>query len=80
MGEELDTNADGFGDFEEFSRYYLPTSLFTTDEETDHLLTECDTDKNGLCSADEIVNAYSSFAGSQVTDFGADLETDRVEL
>jgi hypothetical protein len=43
-------------------------------------LKECDTDKDGFCSPDEIVNAYSSFAGSQITDFGADLETPREEL
>jgi len=80
LSEELDKNNDGFGDYEEFARYYLPTSLLTTDEETDHLLRECDTDKNGYCSPDEIVNAYSSFAGSQITDFGADLETAKEEL
>ena len=77
---ELDTNNDGYGDYDEFARYYLPTSSTATDEETDHLLKECDTDKDGFCSPDEIVNAYSSFAGSQITDFGADLETPREEL
>ncbi len=80
LGVELDTNNDGFGDYDEFARYYLPTSLTTTDEETDHLLKECDTDQDGFCSADEVVNAYSSFAGSQITDFGADLETPNEEL
>ncbi len=80
LGVELDTNNDGFGDYDEFARYYLPTSLTTTDEETDHLLKECDADKNGFCSPDEIVQAYSSFAGSQITDFGADLETPREDL
>jgi len=80
LGEELDTNNDGYADYDEFARYYLPTSLTATDEETDHLLKECDTDNNGFCTPDEIVNAYSSFAGSQITDFGADLETPREEL
>lgn len=74
LGPELDTNRDGFGDYEEFARYYLPTTSSMTNEETDHLFKECDADKNGFCTADEIVQAYSSFAGSQVTDFGADLE------
>ena len=74
LGSELDTNRDGFGDFEEFARYYLPTTASMTEEETDHLFNDCDADKNGFCTTDEIVNAYSSFAGSQVTDFGADLE------
>ena len=79
LSEELDTNKDGFGDYEEFARYYLPTLSSAADEETDHLLKECDTDKNGYCTSDEIVDAYSSFAGSQITDFGADLEK-KVEL
>ncbi|CAF1303043.1 unnamed protein product [Adineta steineri] len=74
LGEELDINKDGFGDYEEFARYYLPTSSSTTDEEADHLLKECDANQNGVCTPDEIVNAYTSFAGSQITDFGADLE------
>lgn len=80
LGEEIDTNNDGFGEYEEFARYYLPTSLLTSDEETDHLLKECDVDKDGSCSFDEIIKAYSSFAGSQITDFGADLETPREDL
>ena len=80
LGNELDTNEDGFGDYEEFARYYLPTSLLATDEETEHLLKECDTDKDGYCSPDEIANAYTSFASSQVTDFGADLESPREDL
>ncbi|CAF0826544.1 unnamed protein product [Didymodactylos carnosus] len=80
LSDELDANHDGFADYEEFARYYLPTSSITMDEETDHLMKECDTDKNGYCSADEIVNAYTSFAGSQVTDFGADLEDGHTEL
>jgi hypothetical protein len=80
LGEELDTNKDGYADYDEFARFYLPTSSSTTDEETGHLLKECDTDNNGFCTPDEIVNAYSSFAGSQITDFGADLETPREEL
>jgi len=80
LGIELDTDNDGYADYHEFARYYLPTSLTATDEETDHLLNECDADKDGFCSPDEIVNAYSSFAGSQITDFGADLETPREEL
>lgn len=75
LGSELDTNKDGYGDYEEFARYYLPTTSSMTDEETDHLFNDCDADKNGFCTADEIVKAYSSFAGSQVTDYGADLET-----
>ncbi|CAF0995526.1 unnamed protein product [Adineta ricciae] len=79
LGEELDTNKDGFGDYEEFARYYLPTLSSAADEETDHLLKECDTDNNGYCTSAEIVDAYSSFAGSQITDFGADLEK-KVEL
>jgi hypothetical protein len=41
---------------------------------------ECDTDKNEHCSPDEIVNAFASFAGSQITDFGADLELGHEEL
>jgi len=80
LGSEVDTNNDGYGDFDEFARYYLPTSITATNEETDHLLKECDTDKDGFCSPNEIVNAYSSFAGSQITDFGADLETTREDL
>lgn len=80
LGEEVDTNKDGFGDYEEFARYYLPTLSSTTDEETDHLLKECDTDHDGACTSDEIVKAYSSFAGSQITDFGADLEDQKEEL
>jgi Ca2+-binding EF-hand superfamily protein len=80
LSEELDTNNDGFGEYEEFDRYYLPTSLLTTDEETEHLLKECDVEKKGYCTPNEIVNAYSSFAGSQITDFGADLETSKEEL
>lgn len=80
LSEELDTNNDGYGDYEEFARYYLPLSSITTDEETDHLLKECDADKNGFCTPEEIVQAYSSFAGSQITDFGADLETPREDL
>jgi len=80
LSEEIDTNKDGFGDYEEFARYYLPKSSIAADEETDHLLKECDSDKNGYCTPDEIVKAYSSFAGSQVTDFGADLEVPRIEL
>lgn len=74
LGSELDTNKDGYGDFDEFARYYLPTTLTMTEEETEHLFHDCDVDKNGYCTTDEIVRAYSSFAGSQVTDFGADLE------
>jgi Ca2+-binding EF-hand superfamily protein len=80
LGPELDTNNDGFGVYEEFARYYLPTSSSTTVEETDHLLKECDINEDGFCSPDEIVNAYSSFAGSQITDFGADLESAKEEL
>jgi len=80
LGEELDTNNDGYADYDEFARYYLPTSSIAINEETDHLLKECDTDKDEFCSPDEIVKAYSSFAGSQITDFGADLETPREEL
>jgi len=80
LGIELDTNNDGYADYHEFARYYLPTSSIAIEEETDHLLNECDTDKDGFCSPDEIVNAYSSFAGSQITDFGADLEAQREEL
>lgn len=80
LGEEIDKNNDGFGDFDELARYYLPLTSVVADEETEHLLKDCDTDKDGICTPDEIVNAYSSFAGSQITDFGADLENDREEL
>ena len=80
LGDEIDKNKDGFGDFNEFAHYYLPASSVTIEEETDHLLKECDKDKNGYCSADEIVEAYSSFAGSQITDFGADLDSAKEEL
>jgi len=80
LTDELDVNNDGYGDYNEFARYYLPTSDMTLDEETEHLIKECDADRNGHCTADEIVNAYSSFAGSQITDFGADLENGHVEL
>ena len=80
LSEELDKNKDGYGDSEEFANYYLPTSSSTTEEETDHLLKECDTDKSGFCTPDEVINAYSSFAGSQITDFGADLDKIKMEL
>ncbi|CAF1627642.1 unnamed protein product [Didymodactylos carnosus] len=80
LSDELDKNRDGFAEYEEFARYYLPTSSMTMDEEANHLMEECDKDKNGHCSADEIVNAYSTFSGSQVTDFGADLEEGHTEL
>jgi len=80
LGEELDLNNDGFADFDELVRYYLPSLSSTTEEETDHLLKECDADKDGYCTSDEVVKAYSSFAGSQITDFGADLESAREEL
>lgn len=80
LGEELDKNNDGFGDFDEFAHYYLPQTSVAIDEETEHLLKECDTDKNGVCSPEDIVNAYSTFAGSQITDFGADLESAKEEL
>ncbi|UJR28512.1 hypothetical protein I4U23_009750 [Adineta vaga] len=80
LGEELDTNKDGFGDYEEFARYYLPTLSSTVEEETDHLMKECDADQNGYCTPDEIVKAYTSFAVSQITDFGADLENQKEEL
>lgn len=80
LGDEIDTNQDGFGDYEEFSRYYLPTSSVATEEETDHLLKECDTDKDDHCSVDEILEAYATFASSQITDFGADLDLNKEEL
>ncbi|CAF1065392.1 unnamed protein product [Rotaria sordida] len=80
LSRELDVNNDGFGDFQEFTNYYLPSLVSTVDQETEHLLKECDTDKNGYCTPDEIVQAYSSFAGSQITDFGADLEKSKEEL
>ncbi|CAF3433693.1 unnamed protein product [Rotaria sp. Silwood1] len=80
LSRELDANNDGFGDFNEFTNYYLPPSSMTTDQETEHLLKECDINNNGYCTPDEIVQAYSSFAGSQITDFGADLEQEKQEL
>ncbi|CAF2516562.1 unnamed protein product [Rotaria sp. Silwood2] len=80
LSRELDTNNDGFGDFQEFTNYYLPSSSSSIDQETEHLLKECDTNKNGYCTLDEIVQAYSSFAGSQITDFGADLEKPKEDL
>ena len=80
LGEEIDANKDGFGDYDEFARYYLPSSTSTIDEETNHLLRECDTDHDGSCTPDEVVQAYSSFAGSQITDYGSDLETMKEDL
>jgi hypothetical protein len=80
LGDELDTNKDGYGDYEEFAKYYLPTSSTATDEETNHLLSECDADKDGYCTPEEIIKSYTSFAGSQITDYGADLEIPRIEL
>ena len=80
LGEEIDTNRDGFGDYDELTRYYLPSSASTVDEETTHLLNECDKDHDGYCTPDEVIQAYSSFAGSQITNFGVDLEPTREEL
>ncbi|CAF1233737.1 unnamed protein product [Rotaria magnacalcarata] len=80
LTSEIDTNNDGFGDFDEFSAYYLPSIEKTVNEETDHLMKECDTNKDGYCTPDEIASVYTTFAGSQITDFGADLEKTKEEL
>lgn len=80
MGTDLDTNNDGYADFDEMTSYYLPKLERSILEETDHLMTECDGDKDNQCTIDEIVNVYTVFAGSQVTDFGADLERHKDEL
>lgn len=80
LTEEVDTNNDGHVDFDELSRYYLPPSTVNVDEETDHLLNECDKNRNGFCTPDQIVKAYSTFIGSQVTDYGADLDSFKEEL
>ena len=58
-------------DREEVKDWIIPPDYDHAEAEAKHLIYESDTgEKDGKLTADEIVDKYDLFAGSQATDYG----------
>lgn len=74
-----DKNQDGKLDHAEVKEWRFPPDHTYVEAEVQHLLNECDTDKDGRLTEDEVLNRYDLFVGSAATNYGEVL-TDHDEL
>lgn len=65
-----DKDGDGYMDQEEVMAWIMPPDYDHVESETNHLMTESDADNDGKLTAEEILDKYDLFVGSQATDFG----------
>ncbi|XP_021377539.1 calumenin-B-like isoform X2 [Mizuhopecten yessoensis] len=65
-----DINKDGKMDNDEVKNWIVPPDYDHSEAETNHLIYEADSDKDGNLSKEEILEHYDLFVGSQATDFG----------
>ncbi|CAD5206514.1 unnamed protein product [Bursaphelenchus okinawaensis] len=71
--EEYDRNKDGYLDGEELVDWLIPNLHTVAREEAEHLFSSADKDNDGKLTIDEIVDDYSTFVGSEATNFGEQL-------
>lgn len=69
-----DKNGDGKLDNEELKEWIMPTGFDHAEAEAKHLLQLSDDNKDGKLSKDEVLSHYDAFVGSQVTDYGEQLQ------
>lgn len=74
-----DKNSDGALDKEEVVEWVSPNIDAVVREETEHLLSETDKDKDGQLTKQEILDEYELWVGSEATDYG-DMLLDKDEL
>jgi len=65
-----DTNKDGSLDLAEVKNWLMPTEYNHIKAEASHLMLECDDDKDGHLTFDEVLDKYDVFLTSQVTNWG----------
>lgn len=71
--EYHDKDKDGYLNRDEIRDWILPANFDHSEAEAKHLIFEADGNKDGVLTKDEILDNYSVFVGSQVTDFGEGL-------
>jgi len=69
-----DKNGDGKLDKEELKEWIMPTGFDHAEAEARHLLHLADDNKDLKLGKDEILAHYDAFVGSQVTDYGEQLQ------
>ncbi|KAF6773763.1 hypothetical protein AHF37_06635 [Paragonimus kellicotti] len=74
-----DFNQDGKLDEAEVKAWILPSDYDYNEAEVQHLLSECDVDKDGRLSKSEILSKHELLVGSSATNYGEAL-TDHDEL
>ncbi|CAD5209377.1 unnamed protein product [Bursaphelenchus xylophilus] len=77
--EEYDRNKDGYLDGAELTDWLIPNLHTVAREEAEHLFSSADKDKDGKLSIEEVVEDYSTFVGSEATNFGEHLNDLRHE-
>ena len=68
--EELDSNRDGFLVGNEIMNWMASNNIEESQEETDHIISECDTNGDSKLSVDEILSNKELWLESDVTDYG----------
>ncbi|KAI6178435.1 hypothetical protein M3Y98_00500500 [Aphelenchoides besseyi] len=79
FADEYDKNKDGFLADEELRQWLIPDIHQTAHDEAEHLISTADENKDGKLSIDEIVDSYTTFVGSEATNFGEQLSSVRHE-
>lgn len=69
-----DKDGDGKLNKEEVRGWIFPDDYEPIDAEAKHLIYECDSDKDGFLSKEEILEHHDQFVGSQITNWGDDLQ------
>ncbi|KRZ30565.1 Calumenin [Trichinella pseudospiralis] len=72
--EHRDKDKDGKMDREELKEWLMPTNFDHAEAESRHLIHIADDDSDGKLSVKEILDHYETFVGSQVTDYGEQLQ------
>uniref|UniRef100_UPI00398E7FD8 reticulocalbin-3 n=1 Tax=Pristiophorus japonicus TaxID=55135 RepID=UPI00398E7FD8 len=75
-----DINKDGKMDHSEIERWILPGDYNHVESEAQHLIHESDKNEDDKLTKQEIVDNWSMFVGSQVTNYGEDLTRKHDEL